>query len=199
MINRKIVSLSLLALLAACADSPAGPVSDLDAALDIATGEPVVDEPTRVGGRGEILDVLLRRAIRSVAESEGREAAHALLDPVLAELAAAREARAAGLREEAIAHLQAARLLKAEIVVDTLGTGVVDRVLNRLRSSLSALRERLAQSDRRPPPILRHVAALAEEAFAAHNSGENAVALEKASRALHLLEHAFDRRTDRRD
>lgn len=183
-----ILLLPLLLALPACEDSPTGlegAAADVDLAAlgwDHASGGPGAHGPD------PMLHALLRRALSQVGEAQGREAARALLEPVRAHIEAARAAREAGDRDGAMAALRAARLESARIIVDVLGTSVVDEALTRARQSVDRVAERLERAraggrdvTRLEERLTRLREALAE-AEAAYQAGDFPLALERATR-----------------
>jgi hypothetical protein len=140
----------MLALLAGCAESPvsleqSGPTDEFAALLaEVGAVEDGTEAARRAGMEAPNLHFLLHQALRKVANEEGVEAARAIALELRQELQEIRrealEAGTPAARREAAAAIE---LATAEVVVEILGTEVVDRVMTVAEQRIAALEARI--------------------------------------------------------
>ncbi|MEX0893153.1 MAG: hypothetical protein WEB88_13380 [Gemmatimonadota bacterium] len=137
--------LPLVVALAACADTPTGPDDGqgIEAQLtEVAQISGSLTTAARAGG-GQHLQGLFRKAVLQVRDTEGVEAARALIAPIRDAARAAREIRRSGDRDAFHAAMEAVHLAQATVIVDVLGSAVVEEALAVAEARLAALQARV--------------------------------------------------------
>lgn len=175
-------------VLAACSErTPSEPEATPPLEEDLALGATTTGDHQAL----PTLHLLLRQAFRKVAQEQGVDAAHALVSgyrSLLEEAKAAREAHDRALLRQ---KLTAARAEAARIVIEVLGEGVVQRVIDAVAAALTEIDAKLTELRTAGHDVTRLERAAATAAEL-NQAALDALAADDPARALDLATRAAD-------